>query len=636
MILSLVGAVAACGGSGGSAPAAPSTPASLTRVAGDNQTAPPRAAVATAPRVIVLGAGGEPVPGVTVEFRVTGGGGSVGVTAAQTDAAGQASCGEWVVGPSAGLNTVEATVQGLQPVTFGAKAARSSPLVDLSSGAPADGTVVGDAPLLGVQITSTFQIATVIASAGGPAAALTFDGPRDWLGTLPLGDRPRGRIGIVITATDVMGNVSDVVLDVVHDRPPVISATAPVEGAVLSANVLVDARCTDDDPAGCVSLVVRVATTEFAREKEVVSRTIDFSAVDGLRIDLEFVALDSAGNRSTVLRHVYIDSSPQVTTLAELPGAVWDVAGSRVLYLDVSGAVPTLAVRNLVSGATVTVDANAYLVDPDGIYQSFGLLTPTGALYVPIIRRNGFPWGELFEWRAGTVSNISSFSGLTLRVAGNWAIYVSSAPVAALWLRDLGAGTSGIVSVISEVGDVAENGDVAFAGGNDIFRFRVGTVQRLTNDPPGTVVNRQPVTDGINVVYSKDPTAGPSAGRIAMHDGTTETLLTPPAARPLPGTTYAAGGGFVAYAMEDALGTRQIWRRGPQGDRQLTVFAAPSAIDAMGPDGTVILNNSRTGRRYRATPGSALQDAGAAFGRVIQRDGRFLVVIGNTVRVIGP
>ena len=96
------------------------TAGSLVRAAGDNQAAMAGTAVPTAPRVVVRDGGGAPLPGVTVVFAVTGGGGSLSGAAATTDATGTATLGGWTLGPAAEPNTLTATAQGIAapPVSF--------------------------------------------------------------------------------------------------------------------------------------------------------------------------------------------------------------------------------------------------------------------------------------------------------------------------------------------------------------------------------------------------------------------------------------------------------------------------------------------------------------------------------------
>ena len=94
-------------------------PATITKVAGDEQTGTPGAAVAVAPQVKVTDAYGNPVAGATVTFA-PGGATSGTVTGATptTSAAGLASVGSWTLGT--GPNTLTASVSPgtATPVTF--------------------------------------------------------------------------------------------------------------------------------------------------------------------------------------------------------------------------------------------------------------------------------------------------------------------------------------------------------------------------------------------------------------------------------------------------------------------------------------------------------------------------------------
>lgn len=86
-------------------------PAAIEIVAGDAQAATVSTAVPVAPAVRVLDNAAAPVPGVTVTFAVTVGGGSLlGGATAITGLDGIATSGGWVLGTAAGLNTLSATV----------------------------------------------------------------------------------------------------------------------------------------------------------------------------------------------------------------------------------------------------------------------------------------------------------------------------------------------------------------------------------------------------------------------------------------------------------------------------------------------------------------------------------------------
>ena len=104
-----------CSGGGGAA-------ASVTKTAGDGQSAGVGAAVPTPPAVTVRDAGGNPVSGASVTFAVTAGGGSVTGSPATSNATGVATVGSWTLGANTGANTLTATVGSLPVVTFTATA----------------------------------------------------------------------------------------------------------------------------------------------------------------------------------------------------------------------------------------------------------------------------------------------------------------------------------------------------------------------------------------------------------------------------------------------------------------------------------------------------------------------------------
>ncbi|HXI20903.1 MAG TPA: Ig-like domain-containing protein, partial [Gemmatimonadales bacterium] len=92
----------------------PTTPTTLSGVV--NQL------VGQPPSVQVYDLNDNPLPGATVTFAVTGGGGSVTGGTQTTDANGSATVGGWRLGQTVGANTLTATVSGLAPVTFTATA----------------------------------------------------------------------------------------------------------------------------------------------------------------------------------------------------------------------------------------------------------------------------------------------------------------------------------------------------------------------------------------------------------------------------------------------------------------------------------------------------------------------------------
>jgi adhesin/invasin len=101
-------------------------PASVALVAGDNQTAAAGSAVPTAPSVRVTDAFGNLVAQAPVSFSVLTGGGQVTGGIRLTNAQGIATVGSWVLGPSAGTQTLTGRVEtggvANNPIVFTATA----------------------------------------------------------------------------------------------------------------------------------------------------------------------------------------------------------------------------------------------------------------------------------------------------------------------------------------------------------------------------------------------------------------------------------------------------------------------------------------------------------------------------------
>ena len=105
-------------------------PARVLYNGGDGQTSQVSSPVPAIPSVRVIDAAGIGVPGFTVVFSVTAGGGSVTGGDAVTNVNGFAAPTAWVLGPNPGANTLIATAGTLagSPVTFNATGVANPPV----------------------------------------------------------------------------------------------------------------------------------------------------------------------------------------------------------------------------------------------------------------------------------------------------------------------------------------------------------------------------------------------------------------------------------------------------------------------------------------------------------------------------
>ncbi len=88
-----------------------------------------------APSVRVTDKKGKSIKGLLVRWRVTSGGGRVSSDTSRTDLGGVASSGGWVLGTTAGRQTLEASVDGLPPTVFTATAT-PGPLTTMALASP--------------------------------------------------------------------------------------------------------------------------------------------------------------------------------------------------------------------------------------------------------------------------------------------------------------------------------------------------------------------------------------------------------------------------------------------------------------------------------------------------------------------
>ncbi|HYT83298.1 MAG TPA: hypothetical protein VEK86_07600, partial [Gemmatimonadales bacterium] len=161
----------------------------LVATAGNLQSAVVGTAVIVDPTVRAEDQFGNPVPGASITFAVSGGGGSVTGPAQLTNGAGVATVGSWTLGTTVGTDTLTATLSGVTPVRFTATAlAGAASRIQAIAGGGETVTVnaaVATAPA--VRVTDQFGNAVAGASVtfavdsgggtlGGPSAVATDTG----------------------------------------------------------------------------------------------------------------------------------------------------------------------------------------------------------------------------------------------------------------------------------------------------------------------------------------------------------------------------------------------------------------------------------------------------------------------------
>ena len=297
----------------------------LDVISGNQQVAPPNTQLPKPVVVRALNGSGSPIASQIINFRVTAGGGSVFAGVSMTNAQGYAQ-EYWTLGPSAGVNTLEARA------------------VDPSTGAR----------LVFAQVTAT--AVTVSRVSVSPSS-----------GSLAIGDTLR----LSANATDTTGAVVPV---------PAAWTTSNAAIATVSAAGLVTAlgsgtatvTATAEGKSGLATLQVTGPVSSVS-----ISPVADTLAVGQTR-QLVSTARDASGNAVGGATTSWMSSNPAVATIstsgvvtgvaagtAAITGTVNGIAGSNTTVVNtgtvsVGSGQPSLVAgfNNMPSGMTVLSDVD--------------------------------------------------------------------------------------------------------------------------------------------------------------------------------------------------------------------------------------------------------------------------------------
>jgi hypothetical protein len=549
-------------------------PATLQKVGGDQQQAGTGTTLADSLVVRVVDAFANPVSGVTVSWSAASG--TVAPAAAVSRADGTARAA-YKLPATSGTVPVQAAAPGVAPVTFSETAVSTA--VRMTILAPPANAVAGDSVTVTVRIDgSSAAVQKVVAAAvGGDSVLLAPEGTPGTVGNrLPLLGLPRGAVTLRITGTTVNGDTSIVTRDIIRDLPPVLSATSPADGTIATPSVRIDADCTDDDPAGCRSVVATLdgLGADVATGTTGIHTSVSLAGWEGRSVLLRIIATDSRNQSVSAYSTLYVESSAALSEVGSGGTAMLDADSTRLAFTDAAGA---LFVRSGGSDAPVAA----------GLNPRFAHLHPYGVI---------FNRATVYDWRPPSSLTVlgTANTDQSVRTRGNWAIWSSGIE---LFLRDLAAQASTRISgsALNANNDVAANGDVVWAErgpgpGYDIHRYRAGTDTPLTADDDSQHWNVYPVTDGANVLYTKSNQNGNSSvrgiGTVALWKAGVETVLSGPLSDSEIG--YAANGGWIAWTALDGGGILRVQTRAPDGTERVATSGSAAALRALSPSGSVV------------------------------------------------
>jgi hypothetical protein len=535
---------------------------------------------------------------------------------------------------------------------------------------PAEGSISDNDLSIVATVTSTFELSSVKAQVEGREVSLAFSSNAvcsdtgvcspGWAGVLPLAGLARGAKTLTVTATDVFGGAGQSQRHFTYDQPPRVSVAAPVAETVTGLTLHVKADCADDDTAGCKTMtvayahpssapgtsgvVLSVAGSSIDQDVTLPSTIKDFSS-DGEMLFLKITGTDSASQSATVSRTIYVQQHSRLVEVESFNGRILDAQPDRVLLLENAGRTDNvLKIRTRSTG-------DESIIPLAGKIVIVGFLSPKGAVFSATDATTFSSNGRAYDWRDGTLVALDEvFSGLKVR--GDYALWDTfdhATSSTSLRLRNLVSGTTTVVAKTDggNSADLAANGDVIYllSNGRDqqghdlinVYRYRNGASVQLTNDAQD-FANAQPVTDGINVVYQRQP-------RSSQTNDHTLTLIDPAGGRPDLSTMprsislgeYQAAGGWVAFPKMGG-GVSQVWTRSPAGDlQQISFFGTDSFLSRLGSDGESTFTSRSAPtlgasiRLYLHRAGAPPLDVAAASPNTFSLGGQWYAFLGRTL-----
>jgi hypothetical protein len=459
------------------------------------QSASVGTAVPTAPSVLVTDANSNPIAGAVVTFSVTAGGGSLTGGSATTNASGIATVGSWTLGPTAGLNTLAASISGVAgQVSFSAMGTTSDAtkyVVTSSAYQPAAGSSV----TITAQLTDAYGNAV---ATPGLAVTFTKTGAGSFTTANPATTDTGGKATISMTTGTTTG--STVTVTATSTTPTTRTGTSPTITTISGTPSKITASAGTGQSATvgtAVTTAPRVLVTD-ANNNPVSGLDVTFSVTGGGGSVTGAVATTNSSGMATVGSWTLGTSAGANTLSATAVGigssstfTATGLAGAATKYLVAASATSPVA------GAGVTVSAQ--------LADQYGNAVATAGLSV--------------AWtKTGTSGSLSTTTSTTSS-SGIAAVTLTTSTTAGVSYTVTATSTSpstrtGTSPAITSVAGTAAK--IAASAGNG----QSATVGTAVTIPPGVLVtdaNNNPIS-GFSVSFSVYSGGGSVTGASATTD----------------------------------------------------------------------------------------------------------------------
>lgn len=486
---------------------------------------------------------------------------------------------------------------------------------------------------INVRVTSTYEVARVVAAVGTITTTLSFYADTNgggYSGALNPVDLNGGENTLVVTATDVFGNSGQAQTNFTVRRSLMQLIESPLDQTVVDGNQ-VDVRLNcEGNPTGCYG----VGLSDCAGQP-IVEGSTSISYTLALPSDQPFgsttvcMYVTDASGTNYFNHQIYSNVPPSLRRLVDAPSKIIDADASRLLTYRRTR--PAFAIVDRATGQETPVGGEP-LPDPWPIPE-IGRLTPDGAVYISNER--------LYQWSAGNTTDLGPLRVSrqdSLIVNGTYAVWVDE-QTQILYRRDLTAGTTITVATAVEIGGVGQialypNGDIVYVvSANRLMRYSDGTSTKLIETPNTTLSGI--AVDWANVFYLRCDNLAGGCDVVQLKDGK-ETVIVPGISQGLSGPegSYGVNNGWIAYTKPGNGAANQLWLRTPDGsEERISYLNTTHTVNAVGFDGTVVWNNNS----FISRPGQLpiVISNPSAPTRIFSYQGNWELTLGRTLFGIG-
>jgi hypothetical protein len=506
--------------------------------------------------------------------------------------------------------------------------------------APTVNMVVSNIAVIKASVSSTYQV-TVLATAGNQQTTLVYNQSSKYFeGTIATnaitGIQQGDTVTITVSVTDIQNNQQSKSVNVIYDLPPTLTIKEPLNESVARPLLPLKIYVADKDTCS-VTVVYNFVTIFSGKVKDSLSTILNFAASGGGTAgDLTVTVSDKRNQKSAAGLTIYADTNSAMVEYFVADTKIIDFNYDKVLVASGALISPVIDDR-LIYPAIISIPGSQRetITLRSALHTERCFLTPFGAVLTGRDSSNftqNFSWG--YDWNNQAIYKLQNGnlnSGISLVAAGNYAIWSDGS---SLFRRDLATRTNLLISnsAINIGNDLAANGAVAFSGGGNARLYSNGTSTALSATT-NNKINVNPVTDGKNVVYTKqDPCCTGQKFSIYMASpGVAETELSNLGTKSVSASSYyQANNKYIAYVKLGTSGQTNVWLRDTSGNHsQLSFLGQDAFIEKLGANGDVLIRTTQ--KRYMATRNGSLKEFPNFYGDVYYRDSSWYLALGRVL-----